>query len=204
MVESLTVRSAATREKSNKGFLWGLTASLAVTTVQLLANTNTHLHTDAMTVNALQTLDGSAYGVGMLAARHERAENLRRAMRFRRVAAACICMASACVGAKATYDFWQHDYDRPAAASAILVAASGAANVVISRKFRHDAEPGTAHRDGWRHAVVDAGSSFVSAGAILAASRGYAGADLLVASGTSCVTIIANAKPFLEPMPPSQ
>jgi divalent metal cation (Fe/Co/Zn/Cd) transporter len=150
-------------ERATKG---SVALGLAETAFGLITGSN------ALLGNAVGLLDNTTYGFDALAAKHN--YDRKKNHQLRRAAGAIICLASLGVGAKASYDLYNHESPEVNLPEAGFAVAATGLNLSFAIGLKKDAFKGTEHRDAFRHACIDTFSSLATTGSVIA-TTGIAG-----------------------------
>ncbi len=145
-------------------------------------------NSNALLANATENLENITYGLDSIAARSEQNRKLNH--RLRRWAGALITTAALYVCGSSVYDLVRHDYPTVPAEFAGLSLGSAMLDGAIAMGLNKHANPGTTHRDAFRHSAADTISSVISAGAIVASAHGYPTIDAYSGIGLSVWTIV--------------
>ncbi len=153
-------------------------------------------NSNALLANATENLDNITYGLDSIAARREYDRRLNH--RLRRGAGALITLAATYVAGNSIYDLYYNKYPTVPSELAGLSVGSAVLDGVIAAGLSKHAQPGTTHRDAFRHSSADTISSVIAAGAIVASSHGFPTVDAytgLVLSGwTILMTFPTNSR----------
>ncbi len=144
-------------------------------------------NSNALLANATENLDNITYGLDSIAARKEQNRKLNH--KLRRWAGALITTAALYVFSSSIYDLTTDSYPTVPGEFAGLALGSAVLDGMIAAGLNKHANPGTTHRDAFRHSAADTISSVISAGAIMASAHGYPTVDAYTGIGLSVWTI---------------
>lgn len=139
--------------------------------------------------NSVGMMDNSTLALYSYAARRE--HNRRTNHMVRRIAGAAICAASLWVAADAIHDLATDQMSNVETSDIGFGVVATAMNAGFVLGLRKNADPGSTHRDAWRHAAADTGTSGFATIMIAVGANGHPVMDAAAGIAMSAITIAA-------------